>query len=63
MWMLILIPLLIVLIIAIYYEYQNKKKSEVHMNSMEHEERPSQHKVTSQNQSEAGREGSQPPPT
>ncbi len=63
MWMWMLIPLLIVLLIAIYYEYQNRKRTEVHMNSGEHQERPSHRNVTDRHRSQAGREGSQPPPT
>ena len=58
MW--ILVPLLIVLAIAIFYEYRNKKKTDVHLNSNEYKERPSQRDVTDEHQSQ---DGSQPPPT
>ncbi|WP_261130008.1 hypothetical protein [Bacillus sp. Marseille-Q3570] len=63
MWMMVLIPLLIVLFVAIYYEYTNKKKADLHLNSREHQERPSQAKMDETQHRHSGGEGSEPPPT
>ncbi|MCF6136314.1 hypothetical protein [Pseudalkalibacillus berkeleyi] len=63
MWMFILIPLLIILIVVTMNAYQNKKQSDVHMNSYEHQERPTQQKVTDRNQSHASENSTEPPPT
>ncbi|WP_257348329.1 hypothetical protein [Pseudalkalibacillus decolorationis] len=65
-WLWFLIPLLVVITVAIVYEYRNRKRANVQFNSKEFQERPFSQQEKQHNDQKhygVGGEGNQPPPT